>query len=71
MLKIWNYLGGIKYINDNMTVASIAEKMHILNKCLKCIYITLLKIIFRKESLLAARNKSAKELPKNWAKVRM
>lgn len=27
--------------------------------------------ILGKESLLAARNKSAKELPKNWAKVRM
>lgn len=29
----------IKYINDNMIVVSIVEKMYILNKCLKCIYI--------------------------------
>lgn len=39
MLKILNYLGGIKYINDNMIVVSIVEKMYILIKCLKCIYI--------------------------------
>lgn len=68
MLKILNYLGGIKYINDNMTVASIAEKMHILTKCLKCIYITMYTV---KDNILGKKVcwRLATNQPKNCRKI--
>lgn len=57
-----------KYINDNMTVASIAEKMHILNKCLKCIYITMYTV---KDNILGKKVcwRLATNQPKNCRKI--
>lgn len=64
---IWVALN-TKYINDNMTVASIAEKMHILNKCLKCIYITMYTV---KDNILGKKVcwRLATNQPKNCRKI--